>query len=239
MIYFWRSLFVFGILNLINIVAVSGGAGMEPIWIGIILISFILSFKKPTQYLFSNKYIKRLFCIGVTTFLVIESLIVFQGIAFNTSSNANYLIVLGAGVRGEKPSLALQYRLDVAFNYLNENPNTQAILTGGQGSGEDITEAEAMHRYLVKKGIEPNRLLLEDQATDTVENLTYSFKMIDSSLENPEIIVVTNKFHILRSKMIAHELGWEVDGIGAETLSFLIPTYYLREFFAVIHEFIF
>lgn len=212
---------------------------MEPVWIGIIAISLILSFKKPFKYLFSNKYVKGIFLLGVTIFLVVESMIIFQSIEINIPLNSNYLIVLGARVRGETPSLALQYRLDVAYDYLEQNPNTQAILTGGQGAGETITEAEAMKRYLVQKGISPNRLLLENKATDTVENLTYSFEMIDSSLENPEVIVVTSKFHILRSKIIARELGWRVDGIGARTLPFLIPTYYLREFFAVVAEVIF
>lgn len=239
MVYFWRGLVVFSVLNLINIIAVDGGAGMEPVWLGIIGVSFILSFRKPLKWLFSNKYIKGLFFCGVSIFLVIEGLIVFQSMSFNVPSNSDYVIVLGARIRGETPSLALQYRLDVAYDYLEQNPTTQAILTGGQGSGESITEAEAMKRYLVQKGISSERLLIEDRATDTVENLTYSFEMMGASIENPEVIIVTSKFHILRSKMIASELGWHVHGIGARTLLFLIPTYYLREFFAVITELIF
>lgn len=239
MIYFWRILVVFGILNLINITAVNAGAGMEPVWVSIIAISLILSFKKPFKYVFSNKYIKGIFWLGATIFLMVESMIIFEGMGFNIPSNSDYLIVLGAGVRGETPSLTLQGRLDVAYNYLSKNPNTQAILTGGQGVGEDITEAEAMKRYLVQKGISSNRLILENKATDTVENLIHSFEMIDSSRQEPRVIVVTSKFHILRSKIIARELGWEVEGAGARTALFLIPTYYLREFFAVVEELIF
>lgn len=239
MIYFWRIVVVFGILNLINIIAVDGGAGMEPVWIGIIAISFIFSFKNISTYFFSNTYIKGIFWLGISIFLIIESMIIFESMQMNVPLNSDYIIVLGARVRGETPSLALQERLNVAYDYLEQNPNTQAILTGGQGAGEDITEAEAMKRYLVQKGISPNRLLLETQAKDTVENLTYSFKMIDPSLEKVEVIVVTSKFHILRSKIIAKELGWQVEGIGAKTLPFLIPTYYLREFFAVVEEIIF
>lgn len=68
---------------------------------------------------------------------------------FNAPVNSDYLIILGARVRGETPSLDLQYRLDVAYDYLEKSPSTKAILTGGQGKGEDITEAEAMRRYLV------------------------------------------------------------------------------------------
>ena len=239
MIYFWRFLSLFSLLNLINIAAVDGGAGMEIVWVGLIIISSILSFKKPFNYLFSHKWVKRLFWTGLSCFLVIESIIIFEGIGFNVPSHSDYLIVLGARVRGETPSLVLKERLNVAYDYLMQNPNTTAILTGGQGIGEDISEAEAMKRYLEEKGITSNRLLLEDQATDTVENLTYSFKMIDSSITHPKVIVVTSRFHILRSKMIANELDWKVDGIGSGTLPFLVPTYYLRECFAVIAEFIF
>jgi uncharacterized SAM-binding protein YcdF (DUF218 family) len=96
-----------------------------------------------------------------------------------------------------------------------------------------------MKRYLVQRVISSERLVLENQARDTVENLSYSFERIDPSIERPQVVVVTSKFHILRSKMIARELGWEVDGIGAKTLPFLMPTYYLREFFAVVAEAIF
>ncbi|MGL4738604.1 MAG: YdcF family protein [Cellulosilyticaceae bacterium] len=237
--YFWRILVVFGVLNLINILVVDGGAGMEPVWIGIIGVSVILSFDKPLRWLFGNKYIKGLFWGGVSVFVVIEGLIISQSMALEIPANSDYLIVLGARVRGETPSLALQHRLDVAYDYLKRNSNTQAILTGGQGSGEAITEAEAMKRYLVQKGIPSERLLLENRATDTVENLTYSFEMLGDRAENPDVIVVTSSFHILRSKIIARELGWQVEGIGAQTLPFLIPTYYLREFFAVVAEIIF
>ncbi|MBQ1274410.1 MAG: YdcF family protein [Cellulosilyticum sp.] len=239
MIYFWRILLVFSMLNLLDLIIVGIKGPMPLVWFAIIVISFILSFKKPLRYVFSHKSIKGLFFLGMTFFIIIESIIIFYSINLNIPSNADYLIVLGAGVHGETPSLTLQDRLNTAYDYLKENPHTKAILTGGQGPGETITEAEAMFRYLTNKGIPADRLLLEEQATDTVENLTYSFKLIDSSLQNPEVIVVTNKFHILRSQMIAQELEWKVHGLGSRTLYFLIPTYYLREFFAVIAEFIF
>lgn len=239
MVYFWRALTVFAVLNLINIIAVNGGVGMEPVWMIIIIGSLILSFKKPLEWLFSNQYVKGVFWFLVAFLVIVEGIIIFQGMGFNASVNSDYLIVLGARVRGETPSLALQYRLDVAYDYLEKSPSTKAILTGGQGKGEDIAEAEAMKRYLVQKGISSERLLLEDKATDTVENLSYSFEMIDMKGEKPQVVVVTSKFHILRSKIIAKELGWDVDGVGARTLPFLVPTYYLREFFAVVAEVIF
>ena len=80
-------------------------------------------------------------------------------------------------------------------------------------------------------------MILEDKSTDTVENLRNSLGLIEKEKDNASITVVTSRFHVLRSKMIARDLGKKVDGIGAETLLFLIPNYYLREFFAVVVEF--
>lgn len=239
MIYFWRCLFVFSALNLANILVFGGAVGMKPIWLGIIIISLILSFKKPFQYCFSHKLIRILFTFSLCLFILVEACIIYHGSQNNSSNEYDYLIVLGAGLRGETLSYDLKYRLDAAYKYLAVYPDTKAILTGGQGPGETITEAEAMHRYLVQKGIEPERLIREEQATDTVENLAYSFQLIDSLVQQPDIMVVTSKFHILRSKLIAHELGYKVDGLGAKNSLFLTPNYYLREFFAVVCEFIF
>jgi hypothetical protein len=64
--------------------------------------------------------------------------------------HVDYIIILGARVKGEIPSLALQYRIDSAANYMKKNQETIAIVSGGQGPGEDITEAEATKRGLLK-----------------------------------------------------------------------------------------
>ena len=239
MIWFWRGLFIFSILNLINIVVVDGGAGMEIVWICIILGSFILSFKKAYRFFFSKAWIKIPFIIVSLLFLLVEASIIVNGISFNIDKDVDYLVVLGARIRGETPSLTLMYRLDKAYTYLVEHPSTKVIVSGGQGSGETITEAEAMKRYLLHKGIKEERILLEPRARDTDENLSYSFSIMDEQKESASSLVVTSSFHVLRSKMIAKDLGRQVGGIGSKTLPYLIPTYYLREFFAVVEEFIF
>lgn len=239
MIWFWRGLVLFSILNLINIIVVDGGAGMEFVWIFIIIGSLILSFKHPYELLFSKKWIKIPFIIMSILFLFVEGSIILNGIALNPPKNVDYLVVLGARIRGEVPSLTLQYRLDKAYTYLVNNPDTMVIVSGGRGVGESITEAEAMKRYLVKKGIKENRILLEPRARDTDENLRYAFEIMDAQQEDASSLVVTSSFHVLRSKMIAKDLGRQVGGIGSKTLPYLIPTYYLREFFAVVEEFIF
>lgn len=239
MVWLFRIIIIFACLNLANIIIVDGGAGMEPVWIAIIIMSFLFSFKKICHFFFKRAWFKWLFIICISFFVLVEGCIIVNGLGVNVPKNSDYLIVLGARVRGETLSLSLKARLDVACEYLKENPETKAVLSGGQGEGEDISEAEAMRRYLVEQGIDEERLYLENQSRDTTENLKYSFEIIDGEKEDASVIVVTNRFHVLRSKMIAKDLGKEVSGIGARTLQFLIPTYYLREFFAVVAEAIF
>ena len=88
--------------------------------------------------------------------------------------HADYLIVPGAKVYGDQPSDALRARIDLAWDYLSRNPDTVAILSGGQGSGENISEAECMRRTLASYGLTEDRMLLEEQSTTTAENMQFS-----------------------------------------------------------------
>lgn len=145
--------------------------------------------------------------------------------------DADYIIILGARVKGEIPSLALQYRIDAAAKYMKKNKETIAIASGGQGPGEDITEAEAIKRGLLQHGVDGNRILLEDKSTDTVENITFSKKLIPDHLETG--LLVTNDFHLYRSKSIAKDQGLSLQGIPAETPTVAIPKSYAREYLAI------
>ncbi|NLK98676.1 YdcF family protein [Defluviitalea saccharophila] len=236
MIYFFRFLVLFGILNLISLYLLDSGVGMVPVWLGIIIGSFVLSINQWYQFFFSHNWIKELFLFGMIFFCIIECLIIINGFKTSIHTKSDYIIVLGARVRGRVPSLTLKNRLDKAYEYLIKHPETIAVLSGGQGPGEDISEGEAMREYLVKKGIEKERLIIEHQSTNTEENMRYSFQIIDEKKKDAKVIVVTSRFHILRSKMLAREIGKKVEGIGVNTMPYLIPTYYLREFFAVIKE---
>lgn len=146
---------------------------------------------------------------------------------------ASVLVVLGCRVKGETPSLMLEKRINAAYGYLAENPEAVAILSGGQGSDELISEAECMYRELVKKGISPERLILEDKSVNTRENIRNSFRIIaEKGLEGEaagEIAIVTNEFHQYRAKLIARKEGKEVTAVTAKTMVFLLPTYWVRD----------
>jgi uncharacterized SAM-binding protein YcdF (DUF218 family) len=147
------------------------------------------------------------------------------------SNNAEFVIILGARVKGTVPSLALQYRIDATAEYMKINPNTIAIASGGKGSGEDISEAEAIRRGLLDHGIGETRILLEDKSTSTVENIRFSQKLIPKNLKTG--LLVTNDFHIYRAKLIAKDEGLLLEGLPAKTPTVAIPKSYFREYLAI------
>jgi uncharacterized SAM-binding protein YcdF (DUF218 family) len=150
--------------------------------------------------------------------------------------NADYIIVLGARVKGTVPSLALQFRIDHAAEYLKKNPDTIVIASGGKGPGEDISEAESIKNELIDHGINESRILLEDKSTTTYENIGFSKKLIP---KNAEIgLVVTNDFHIFRAKMIANNEGLELSGLPAKTPIQALFKSYVREYLALTKFFI-
>lgn len=239
MLYCFRTLALFAFLQMIILALFGGAAGMVPVWLGVGVAAICLSFSKIYKKCFGYKVVKMLFALGVAVFVGIEAWIMWAGFNSVPAQENDFIIILGAQVRGEEPSLTLQYRLNSAYDYLAVHPETKAVLSGGQGPDEGISEAEAMRRYLAARGISEERLILEDKSTSTVENLKYSFAIIDELKAESTVSIVTNRFHVLRAKMIAVDMGKTVGGIGAKSYVYLIPNYYFREFFAVIKELIF
>lgn len=149
--------------------------------------------------------------------------------------DADYVIVLGAGVNGESPSLSMVDRLRAAKEYLETHPDAVAILSGGRGAGEHITEAEAMLRWLTENGVEDKRLILEDRAASTLENLRNSFALIPDA-GTASVAVVSSEYHLYRAKYLAETLGYRVGGIPAKTsLPVLKANYFLREALGLIY----
>ncbi|WHY79620.1 YdcF family protein [Neobacillus sp. WH10] len=145
--------------------------------------------------------------------------------------NADYLIVLGARVKSTVPSLAFASRINAAAKYLKENKDTIVIASGGQGTGEDISEAECIKRELVKQGINETRIILEDHSTDTYENINFSKKLIPSNAKVG--LVVTNNFHLYRAISIARDQGLDVQGLPAKTPWKAVIKSYTREYLAI------
>jgi uncharacterized SAM-binding protein YcdF (DUF218 family) len=145
--------------------------------------------------------------------------------------NVDYMIILGARVKDSGPSLALQYRINAAAAYLKNNPETIVIASGGQGSNERISEAEAIQQELIEKGIPKSKIFLEDQSTSTSENIRFSKNFIPPSAKKG--MIVTNDFHIYRSIQMAKDQGLALHGLPAKTPLRAIPKAYIHEYLAI------
>lgn len=180
----------------------------------------------------------------ICTFILIEGLIIFYP-KHNLDSDCDYMIILGASVKGSTPSLTLQGRLDTALDYIkNTNDDLYVVVSGGQGNDEKISEATAMKNYLIQKGISDDKIIIEDKSTSTFENFLYSKEKIEkhssSKLENLNIKIVTTDFHTLRSSLIARRNGYKnITFYCSKSLPQFMPTYYTREFFAFVKTFLF
>ena len=141
--------------------------------------------------------------------------------------------MLGCAVRGERVSLTLKLRLDAALKYLEHSPNTAVIVSGGKGDGENISEAEAMKRYLVSHGVDESRIITEDKSTSTWENFKFSKMILDQRFPGASAAFVTTNFHVYRAGRVAIMNGIEAEGYGAKDVWYTKLNNYMRESIAV------
>ena len=176
-----------------------------------------------------------LIVIVLASFIIIESLIIIEA-RKKEINKVDYVIVLGARLYGDIPAPALKERLKAAKDYLLDNEEVDVIVTGGQGADEDIAEAEAMSKYLIDNAIGIERIIIEDKSTSTFENLKFSLDILGEKEDNQEleVLIVTNDYHLFRSKFLAKRLGMLPYGLPAKTPPSMIPWAYIREYFAVI-----
>lgn len=240
-VFFW-ILGVCCILYCISVAIVGFGTYFFLIWGALGLISVLVG-----TYLSDRERVQRLpkwlrvivlllFWMGLGLFVTVEGLI-FSGYNAVPGPGADYMIVLGAQWKPEGPSDVLRRRLDKAAEYLNENPDTIVIVSGGQGSDEHISEAAGMRQYLANAGISDERILMEDKSTSTRENLVFSSSLLDK--ENDRVVIVTNNFHVFRALRLAKKQGYQnVEGLAASAVTALVPNNLLREFLCVVYEFV-
>lgn len=211
--------------------------GLAAVW----LLGLALNRWAKTSW--TGKICNRIFLAGLIAgtcmLCAIEAMVIYRGETDNSALPVDAVIVLGAGVNGETPSAALWSRIRTAAAYLNDHPDVPVVLSGGKGSGENISEAEAMRRALWTNSETANlRYLLEDQSTNTSENFKFSKALLEEhgiDTQTAYIAVVTNDFHCFRARMIAQREGLHTVSIPAELpWWWLTANYYLREAFAVV-----
>ena len=218
------------------VLATGSGTSFFLVWIGLALLFFLFgysiwkSFWKKVPRLVKGICIA-VVAVGFTAFFIVEGCIISQ---MNEKGEAglDYIIVLGAQVRESGPSAALKYRLDEAVEYLEDNPKTICIVSGGQGANEPYSEAEGMAQYLKEQGIDASRILLEDKSLNTEQNMEYSKALIK---DGASVGIITNDFHLFRAKQIARKYGLDnICGIAAKSTPVYLPNNMLREFLAEI-----
>lgn len=230
---------VFGII--FNIGSILGA------FLSVVLIILGLFFNKITALLkkcFKNKPLKIIIITLITIFIICVLSLVSAVFSITLSDdtktdNQETLIVLGCSVQGDTPSVTLRSRIDAAYDYLEENPQSVAVLSGGQGPDENISEAQCMFNVLTEKGISPQRLYLEDKSVNTNTNIENSINVIEENGLSKSVAVVSSDYHLKRAVMICEKGGFEnVGRISAPSTYFDKPTFYLREALGVLKELI-
>ena len=180
------------------------------------------------------RILRSLLLLSVGSFLAVEFL-VFQAMSSKEAVVPEVVIVLGAKVNGSQPSIALQDRLQAAIHCLQASPKTIAVVSGGQGPGEEITEGEAMREYLVQHGISGQRILTESQSRTTQENLQYSCQVLEQAGIHPQTVgIVTSDYHIFRACWLARRYFPYAFGLAGKSEAGMRLNYAIREYFAVI-----
>ena len=190
--------------------------------------------------LWARRVLLAMLAAGFALFAVLECRVLsWSRTDYETDVSA--VIVLGAGVNGRTPSLSLRTRLDAALDYIQDKPGVPVVVSGSQGRGEDISEAQCMYDWLTSRGVPPERVILEEQAYDTEQNVRYSKALLSGMGigEDSSVAIVTSGYHLCRASRL-----W---GEGAVPVAARMPAryfpisinYYIREAFAMAEAIVF
>ena len=157
------------------------------------------------------------------------------GIDMNTRK-ADYVVVLGYALDNNTITETLQMRLDRAFTYAKNNPESHLVLCGGKTGTNTVSEAEVMYNYLLAKGMDATRMTLENKSTDTIENIKNCKQYIDT---NSKIVVLSSNYHVYRASKICEKAGFTVHTLGSKAPLLLLPNQFLHEKLGFIKMMIF
>ena len=242
----WKNIFsiIFGIIIVGNFIIVSlywgrfDGFNRFMIFVGLLWIIISIKINKFYELLKKMpKYIQIFFKVVIVLFILslvmVESIIIFY-MKTTTIPNADYVIILGCQVDGSIPSIPLLRRIKIATDYLKTNEKTKVIVTGGQGQGENITEAEAMKKVLLQNGISEDRIFEENKSKSTIENFIFSDKLFN--LHDKNVIIVTTDYHMFRALSSAKKLNYKnVKAMPSKSHLSVLPVYLLREYMAIVY----
>ncbi len=182
-----------------------------------------------------------LFTVCVIAFGIVTGMMLKASLIAMPSDSANCtVVVLGCKAHGDQPSWMLTDRLEKAYAVLTEHPGVKCVVTGGRGDDEQYTEAYVMKKYLVEKGISPDRIYVEELSQSTEENLLYTKSIIKLNGLSENIVIVTDRFHELRARIWAEKSGFKtIYSACCETRSYLVTGYWFREMFGLARLYVF
>lgn len=240
LVWFILPYIVYHILNAFNLM-------------GIIACLFVITFygarplfKKLREKLYKKKITRilwktvRFFIYAFASYAFIVSIIMTVCANIPPVQNASE-IMLGAQVKGTQPTLSLYDRITAGRKFLEENPESICVATGGLGDTAEITEAQCMYNVLTSEGIDGNRIHLENNAINTKENIKFSYEIIKENSENENLAIVSDGFHQARARLIARKLGItsHIGAVSADTNWIYMPTFWVREWFALPYDLFF
>lgn len=177
---------------------------------------------------FAVKLFSSLYVIGMVWCIYLSVLMNFASL--KPPPENSDLIVLGALVNKDgSPSKSLAQRINKAYDYMIENPESKCIVTGGQGGNEPMPEGKAQKDILVKKGIDSSRIYVEDKSKNTKENFEYSLKIIEQESFSKDFAVVTQDFHMFRAIKLGESANISVYALPIKSDPMIYPAYYGRE----------
>ena len=205
--------------------------------LGVFAPKLFHSGKKPLRYTYRTVLI--IYGVLVIYAVILSAFMIANMNDAPEKDGSRTVIVLGCQVRSDGPSLMLQKRIDAAYDYLSADTKAQCIVSGGKGDNEHISEAEAMYESLAAMGIGKERITKEDSSKSTYENLSNSKEILESRDKPLKIAIVTDGFHQLRARLLAQSMGYDVKCISSATPWYLVPVYWVREWFALSYLFVF
>lgn len=212
--------------------------GMVPVaGLGAVLLGYGIFFDR----LPFRKIISSLIAFGLAVIITFGCFLSFYGGRDTADYSEQTVIVLGCGIRGERVSIGLAKRLNKAAEYHEKNPDAMIIVSGGQGPQEDISEALAMKKYLVDKGIAEDKIIMEDKSTSTQTNFRYSKEIMQQKgMDLSSVVFVTHAYHVYRASAYAKDEGFpEISHLGTDITWYTVPMNYMREMLAVMKMWIF
>ena len=211
--------------------------------LGIFLICWGVFYKKIA--VLTQKGVGKAIKIAVISLLCVEFAFVVFIAGYGRTDTATFdedcVIVLGAGIRGEWVTYPLKTRLDRAVEYSKKNPDAVIVVSGGQGFGEIVTEAYAMEKYLLSQGVPEDKIIKEEKATSTRENMRFSKVILDELFDREyKTVIITNNFHTYRGVTYARMEGLgEVTHLGGGIKWYNIIPSYIRESLAILRLWVF